>query len=182
MATCELMLPVFLSFLCPLMHASGYLTVFIANLVGSASIILPLPSFALVFFMAGLGFDPWLLALAASLGAAIGEVTGYLLGAGGRRVAEVHDRRKVWLGMFRTNWLEKAQRWSERRGFFAVIVLFAATPLPHDVAGILAGAIGYDIKKFIGATFIGKMVMFSLLAWAGLFGIEWVLELMNPAG
>jgi membrane protein YqaA with SNARE-associated domain len=142
--------------------------------------VLPLPSFALVFLLAGLGLNPWFLALSASLGATIGEITGFIVGAGGRKLAEKRqEKKKGILGFFKKDWFDKAKSWSDNRGIFVVIVLFAATPLPHDVVGILAGAIGYDVRKFLGATFIGKMIMFSFLAWAGFFGIDMIMELLG---
>lgn len=175
-----------MAWICPLLGTFAYPAVFLVNLIGSASIFLPIPGFILVFFLAGMGLNPWLLAFFGALGAALGELTGFLIGAGGRKVAEKHKEKKEGLiGGFlnrmlgQEGWLEKAESWSKKRGIFALLIVFAATPLPDDVVGIVAGAIGYSWKKFLIAVFIGKFVMFLILAWGGFFGTQWVLELLG---
>ena len=62
---------------------------------------------------------------------------------------------------------------------FPVLILFAATPLPDDVLGILGGAISYPLKKFLLASFIGKAIMNIALAWGGFYGINWVLQVFG---
>ncbi|RLI98276.1 MAG: hypothetical protein DRO99_01095 [Candidatus Aenigmatarchaeota archaeon] len=180
MPTCEALLAGWLSWLCPTLSAFAYPTVFITNLIGSASIFFPLPGFALVFFLAGTGLNPWFLAISGGLGAAAGELTGYFIGMGGRKVAEGRRDKGILSRMFgKKGMLEKASEWSKRRGTFLAIFIFAATPLPDDVTGIIAGAIGYDIRNFFLASFMGKLVMFSVLAWGGYLGTEWVLDIMG---
>jgi membrane protein YqaA with SNARE-associated domain len=146
-----------------LMIGWGYLGVFIASLLGNASIILPVPSF-LAVFAAGSLLNPWLVGLAAGLGAALGELTGYALGVGGRRALKSRYEKQIRL----------AKKIMERYGFFPILVLFAATPLPDDVTGILAGVIRYDVRRFFLAVLIGKVVMNLGLAWAGFYG-SWLL-------
>jgi membrane protein YqaA with SNARE-associated domain len=176
MVACEALLVEWLSWLCPML---GYPAVFLINLIGSASIFIPIPGFALLFFMPGLGFDPWLLALFGAAGAAIGEITGYAVGFGGRAIAEKRRREGITDKVLRKKTLvEKAEEWSKKRGVFPVIILFAATPLPFDIIGILAGIIKYDTRRFLLATFIGKLIIFSVIAWSGLFGMEWLLGLL----
>ena len=63
----------------------------------------------------------------------------------------------------------------ERHGAFLIIILFAITPLPDDVIGILCGVINYDVKKFFFASLTGKIVMNLFLAWGGFLGAQWVL-------
>jgi len=52
--------------------AWGYLGIFLVSLVGNASIILPVPSFIIVFTFGAI-LNPWLVGLAGALGATIGE-------------------------------------------------------------------------------------------------------------
>ena len=66
----------------------GYLGVFLASLIGSATIILPMPAFAVTFAMGGALPSPLLVGLAADLGAGLGELVGYLAGYGGRGIVE----------------------------------------------------------------------------------------------
>lgn len=148
-----------------ILSAWGYLGVFIVSFIGNATIMLPLPSIFVVF-LAGAFLNPWLVGLAAGMGAAIGELSGYLIGRGGRKVAEKKHHK----------WLKKTKHWIKKRGIFPVLVVFAATPLPDDVAGIVAGLLNYDWRKFILASFIGKAAMNICVAWAGFYGSIWVLS------
>jgi membrane protein YqaA with SNARE-associated domain len=141
----------------------GYLGVFLVSFIGNASIILPVPSF-LAVFAAGSLLNPWFVGLAAGTGAALGELTGYALGIGGRKALESRYKKEIGT----------AKRIMERYGMFPIIVLFAATPLPDDVVGILAGVIRYDIRKFLLAALAGKVLMNLGLAWAGFYG-SWLL-------
>ena len=69
--------------------------------------------------------------------------------------------------------------WMERHGAFSIVILFAMTPLPHDVIGILCGVINYNIKKFFLATLIGKVIMNLFIAWGGFLGVNWVLTVFG---
>ncbi|MFH1294492.1 MAG: VTT domain-containing protein [Candidatus Aenigmatarchaeota archaeon] len=147
-----------------ILGAWGYLGVFIVSFIGNATIMLPLPSI-LAVFLAGAFLNPWVVGLTAGLGAAIGELTGYLIGRGGRKVAEKKQHK----------WLKRTKHLIKKRGIFPVLVVFAATPLPDDAAGIVAGLLNYDWRKFLLASFIGKSVMNICVAWAGFYGSAWVL-------
>jgi len=141
----------------------GYPALFLVSLIGNASYILPLPSI-LIVFIAGSTLNPWLVGILAGLGSAIGELTGYAIGRGAHRVVEK-----------RGPWFNRAEKWIERRGVFVVLVVFAATPLPDDIAGTVAGLLNYSWKKFLIASFIGKTAMCTAVAWAGYYGAGWLL-------
>jgi membrane protein YqaA with SNARE-associated domain len=149
----------------------GYLGVFAVGFASSASILLPLPIFALVF-TAGAVLNPVLVGIIAGVGAGLGEITGYALGFGGKQVIDKKHKK-----MFR-----RAEEWTEKHGFFAVVILFAATPLPDDILGIIGGAIGYDVKKFILASIIGKIILNTALAFAGFYGSAWLLGALGASG
>lgn len=149
----------------------GYLGIFAVNLVGSATIIFPLPAFAVVFLFGSI-LNPFLVGFFAALGATIGELTGYALGRGGKKIAEKKHGKLI----------ERTREWMERYRAFVVIVAFAATPLPDDVLGLLCGAINYDLRKFLLATFAGKLVMNVSLAFGGYLGMQWVLAFFGSTG
>lgn len=143
----------------------GYLGIFLISLIGSSTIVLPLPA-AVFVFGAGAVLNPLLLGVIAGFGAAIGELIGYGLGFGGRKVMEKKIKEKV----------EKAKEiFSKYRGFF-ILILFAATPLPDDIVGITSGILKYEVKKFFVAVFIGKTILHLILAYGGYYGINWVLN------
>ena len=72
----------------------GYIGIFLISLVGSASIVFPIPAFAVIFVFGGI-LNPFLVGLIAGIGCAIGELTGYLLGLGGHKV--IKKRNKEWM-------------------------------------------------------------------------------------
>jgi membrane protein DedA with SNARE-associated domain len=146
----------------------GYLGIFAVSLLSSATIILPAPYFAFVF-AAGAVLNPVFVGIAGGLGSAIGEFTGYAIGLGGRQA--IRRKHEKWLG--------RAEGWAERHGLFAVILIFAATPLPDDIVGILAGALGYGAKKFFVASLIGKLILNLALAFGGFYGMAFVLDALG---
>lgn len=151
-----------------LVLASGYFGLFFVNLVSCSSIFFPLPGYILVFIFGGI-FNPWLVAVFSALGAVLGELTAYGIGRGGRYLLKKKDQKYFKIG----------EKWfSKGRGFLA-IVIFAAAPLPYDIIGILGGTFHYNLKKFILATFLGKMIMHLSLALGGFYGIEWILNIFK---
>lgn len=150
--------------------AWGYLGLFAINLIANATIFFPLPSFVVVFVF-GAVLNPLLVGIVSGLGAAIGEMVGYALGIGGHKVLESKNRK----------WFERAKEWSGKRGIFPVIIVFAATPIPYDIIGILCGIIRYDIRKFFLATLIGKLIINIIIALAGFYSLTWVLSVLGGA-
>ncbi len=149
----------------------GYLGLFLIELVSAASIIFPAPAFVINFLLGApeFGLNPWLVGIVAGVGSALGEITGYGVGRGSREFIQ----KKYG------NQLKQAKKWMEEHGDFLIIILFAATPLPHDIVGMLAGAVKYDLKKFMLATMIGKIIIGIVLAWAGYYSIGFFVEVFN---
>ncbi|MFC1948922.1 YqaA family protein [Chloroflexota bacterium] len=144
----------------------GYLGAFLISLVANTTIILPMPGFMLVFAL-GATFNPLLIGLAAALGGAIGEMTCYLFGWGGSGVVKkgrLYDNSVHWL-----------RRW----GVLTVFV-FAATPLPFDIMGMVAGFLHYPFWKFFTACLCGKIVKYVALAYGGALGWELVAGGVQP--
>jgi uncharacterized membrane protein YdjX (TVP38/TMEM64 family) len=144
----------------------GYLGAFLISLVGNATVILPVPTFMLVFAF-GASFNPFFVGITSALGGTIGEMTCYLLGFSGRGVVE---NRELY---------DRAMRWLQRWGALTVFV-FAATPSPFDVMGIVAGLLRYPFWKFFIATLFGKTIKYIVLALAGAWGWEAVTSGVNP--
>jgi uncharacterized membrane protein YdjX (TVP38/TMEM64 family) len=145
----------------------GYLGIFLISLVGNATIVLPVPTFMLVVAF-GASFNPFLVGVVSGLGGTIGEMTCYLLGFSGRGVVEnrqLYDRCVRWLG-----------KW----GALTVFV-FAATPSPFDVVGIVAGFLRYPFWKFFLASLGGKIIKYIVLALAGYWGWDFIERGMGPA-
>jgi membrane protein YqaA with SNARE-associated domain len=146
----------------------GYLGVFIVSAVSSATIFLPVPGF--LFILAASPFlNPWILGIVAGAGMAVGELTGYVVGRGGNKALKKKDKK----------WLKMGENWFKKGRGFLFIVIFAATPLPDDITGIVGGMFSYDWRRFLLASFIGKAIMNLLLAFAGLYGINWLMAIFG---
>jgi membrane protein YqaA with SNARE-associated domain len=134
----------------------GYPGIFVISFVGNATLILPAPSFAVVFAVGG-ALNPLLVGIVAGLGATLGELTGYLAGVGGRYAIE---KRRLYI---------RIERWM-RKGGPLVIFLLALIPNPaFDVGGIVAGALKMPVWQFVLAAWAGKSIRFTLLALSGQF-------------
>jgi len=148
-----------------LIEAYGYFGVLISSFIGSASIILPLPSAAIIFASGGF-FDPLFVGIIAGVGSGLGEIFGYLLGLGGRKIIDKRLKKGV----------KKWEKSFEKHGGFFIIFIFAATPLPDDFVGIAAGVLKYPFKKFLIAVIAGKIILSLILAYSGFYGLGWVLN------
>ena len=147
------------------MQIEGYAGLFLVALIGNATILLPLPAALPVFILGGV-LNPFLVALVASVGAALGEGAGYLLGLGAEK----------FLSKKNFSLLEKGKKWFQRGKGGLFIFILAATPLPDDIAGIAAGLFKYNVFKFLLFAFLGKLVMSTVLAFSGYYGVQWVRE------
>jgi uncharacterized membrane protein YdjX (TVP38/TMEM64 family) len=144
----------------------AYLGAFLTMLIGNATVILPVPGLAVVFAL-GATLNPLLLGLAAGPGAALGELTGYLMGYGGSAVA---DNLKVY---------QTIERWMERYGIVVIAVL-AAIPNPlFDVAGMVAGVMRIRWWHFLLAALLGKTIQALVVAHAGALSLGWVQQLLH---
>ena len=148
----------------------GYAGIFIVSVIGSASIIFPVPSMIFVFLLSG-ELNPIIIALLAGAGSAIGEMAGYGLGYGSSLLTE--KKKRKWEKI-----IGRTKDAFQKHGGFWIIVLFAATPLPHDIVGIVAGTLKYHPKKFLFATFIGKFAINLVIALAGFYSINWVVDML----
>jgi len=137
----------------------GYLGAFIVSFAGAASVFILIPYPAFVFILTAAGLNIWLLSLLAGLGAALGEITGYLLGYGSGRLID-------------KDYAEKFERirkiFSQRPKLIPFLVfIFGLTPLPDDLLFIPLGFIGYSFKKAFLAGFVGKFTMLLLISYFG---------------
>lgn len=132
----------------------GYLGVFLINLLGSATIILPAPSLVATF-IGGSIYNPLLVGIFSGIGAGLGELTGYLAGYGGSAfITESKNYKRI-------------EKWMSINGF-ATILILAIIPNPiFDLSGIFSGATHYSLKKFLTAVLIGKTLRFIGIALLG---------------
>ena len=164
------MIEAFMAFLVSI----GPLGLFIAAIIGNASLFLPLPIDLLIIPLASVDFfglgiiTPFILGLIVALGASIGEFSGYLVGLAGIKSFESMQKQEIEKLKQLKNSLEKIG--------VPLIAFFAFTPLPFDLIGIAAGLAKYSKKKFFLGCLIGKIPRYIILAYAGYFGITFLIH------
>ena len=148
----------------------GYVGAFFISIFGNFTIFFPVP-FTITIYAFGATLNPLLLGIVCGIGSTIGEASAYLVGMGGRKVIEGRYEER----------LESAKRLIQRYGA-AIIFLFALLPLPDDVILIPLGVLRYDLKKALGALFLGKTIMLTFVAYAGRYSYTFVKDIFESGG
>jgi membrane protein DedA with SNARE-associated domain len=147
----------------------GYLGVFVISLLGNATVILPVPSLAVVFAGGGV-LNPIVVGLVAGVAEPLGELTGYLAGYGGSAIIE--DRVRY----------ERIKGWMERRGFLTLFV-FSVIPNPlFDLAGMTAGMLKFPVWRFLVACWLGKTIKALVIAYVGSVSVGLLEGLLGGFG
>jgi len=152
----------------------GYLGVLVVSLAGALSIFIPIPDTIAIFTLAGLKvgggwvFEPMLLALAAAIGGAIGNLSGYILGL---------SSGKAITGRFRKN-LDFLAKILNRFGAFAIFA-FALTPLPDDLVFIPLGVKRYNPIKAVASAMMGKFLFCLAVAYGARLSIGMIMSMLG---
>ena len=144
----------------------GYPGIFLIALLANATILLPAPGLAIVYAMGAI-FQPLGVGIAAGMGGALGELSGYLAGFSGQAVIErmdIYNHIKPWV--------DKYGGWT--------ILIMSAIPNPFfDVAGIAAGIAKMPMQTFLLFTLVGQLIKMTAFAFAGKYSIEWISQLIK---
>lgn len=150
----------------------GYIGIFLISLLGATSVFIPIPSSVVIFIVGSSStFEPLWIAVAAGLGAVIGEFSGYLIGLGGRKVISDRYKRKMDILM----------RLFKRFGP-AVIFVFALTPLPDDLLFIPLGVMRYGFVQAFVPALLGKFCSNLIIAYAGRFSLYFIRDIFGVEG
>ncbi|MFP3975790.1 MAG: YqaA family protein [Dehalococcoidia bacterium] len=153
----------------------GYFGVFFLMLVGSMTILFPLPFEAILATTPGImgvaGVELFWLGLVASIGGAFGEVTAYFAGLWGRVAIT---------GKYREGY-SKVENGMRRFGGPAIFV-FALTPLPFDLVGLAAGTLRFQLGKFVLYCWAGRLVRSLIIVYLGWIGWDSIQKLFSGAG
>jgi len=146
----------------------GYFGAFLISLIGNASILLPgivlpiLTGVGLVFYPASGLFGLVMVGLAGGVGAAIGELSGYMVGYSGRGIVE--DKKRYW----------RLVGWVKKWGALAIFV-FALVPLFFDLVGLAAGVLRFPVWKFFLVCWLGRTILY--VAFIVLAALGWHIVL-----
>ena len=142
-------------------ETAGYTSIWFLAFIGAALVFLPVSALAAVCVAATVDLNPFLIAVVAASAEAIGELTGYLAGMGGKAVFE---RNRFYL-RFKNLFLR-----------YAALTLFFGSVIPNplfDIMGVAAGSILYPVRRFLLLVFIGKTIKFTWVALGCYYGMTW---------
>lgn len=170
----------------------GYLGGFLISILGGVTII-PAPSF-LVIFTLGHALDPVRIGALSGIGEAIGGITVYLTGTGGKNIFswfkskeepiyqevsssfdELTPRPRGFRAKYQAfyKWVERQM---QRRGSLAIFASAAVIMGPYYPIGLAAGSLHIGLKKFFLLSWAGKTVKGFTIAFAGYFGLHILLH------
>jgi membrane protein YqaA with SNARE-associated domain len=144
----------------------GYLGAFLISLLLNATIVLPAGNFLVLAALGAILPSATMVGLAGGIGAAIGELTGYMAGYSGQAVV---SRQRVYT---------RLKGWVEKWGVLTIFLL-SVVPLVFDLAGIAAGVLRFPLWKFFLACWLGRTILYLLVAWGGALGWEVVLRFLG---
>jgi uncharacterized membrane protein YdjX (TVP38/TMEM64 family) len=132
----------------------GYLGVFVISVILNATVIIPVSAMAVISSLGGALPSPLLVGLVGGIGAAIGEMTGYIAGRAGR---DLLAKNRIYV---------RVEGWMQRWGMVAVLLL-SIFPFLFDIVGIIAGATRMPVWKFFFACWLGRTILYIAVAYIG---------------
>ncbi|HEX76153.1 MAG TPA: VTT domain-containing protein [Dehalococcoidia bacterium] len=135
----------------------AYLGVFGIQLLSNLTIIAPVPVALAIMVSIATQWDPLLVALFASLGGALGELSGYFAGYIAKQAA-INES---------TPGYTRIRGWMNRYGPWAIAFLAFQPVLPFDIGGIIAGAAKMSLWKFLPALWLGRFPKYLILSYFG---------------
>jgi len=148
---------VFISYVAPLLQATDpniiYAIVFISVILANASIFIYIPYPLILIAACQAKTNLIILTLVASIGAAIGELTGYIVGIIGDK--SLSKNQKI------TANLEKLREYADKNKgkVYFLIFVYALTPLPDDIVMIPLGLMRFGFWRSFIFCFLGKLLL-----------------------
>ena len=149
----------------PTSPAVGYTALFLAGLLASVTLFLPVPMIGMVFISASF-LNPFAVGLIAAVGISAGLWPAYFAGTAGVSTIEGAERSRNAIVRVVTT---RILGWFRTRPIWASF-LMAAIPNPiFDLAGLMAGAAGVPFRHFLLGSFAGKSIQMTVIAMSGYF-------------
>jgi uncharacterized membrane protein YdjX (TVP38/TMEM64 family) len=119
--------------------------------------VLPLPFGISIMLVAAAIWNPILVTLSGSLGATLGEFSGYFFGYLGKRISIDEN----------TPGYKMVHGWLVKYGMWAITLLSFQPIIPFEIGGFIAGAVKMPINRFLPAIWIGKFPKYLMLIYLG---------------
>jgi len=154
----------------------AYLAVFGITLAANAAIIIPVYFHVSIMITVSKMMTevwPWgfvIVALVASIGGTLGELSGYYAGYLGKRIVNMENAPGY----------KRFVDWMRRYGPWGILFISLQPILPFDVAGILAGISRMSVWKFLLPCWGGKFPKYLLGCYLGGAFLEALWRLLPP--
>jgi membrane protein YqaA with SNARE-associated domain len=141
----------------------GYLGAFLIGLTLNATLILPAGNILMISVFGAIpALNPIVVGLAGGAGAAIGEISGYMVGYSGRGIAQ---KSKMY---------HRVESWIRRWGTLTVFIM-SVVPFIFDLVGIAAGVLRFPFWKFVLLCWLGRTLLYIGVVLAGAWGWAGIL-------
>jgi len=138
----------------------GYLGAFLISLIFNATVILPAGNILVISTLGAILPSATVVGLAGGAGAAVGEITGYMVGYSGRGVAQ------------KSRMYNQVEGWIRRWGAITIFI-FSLLPFIFDFAAIAAGVLRFPFWKFFLLCWLGRTIAYIIVAIIGAW--SWVV-------
>ena len=152
----------------------GYAGTFFISILGGATVLVPVPMLAMVFALGGV-LTPYLIGIVAGLGETLGALTIYMTGYGGGALLNLKS------GKIQSAY-NRLMTLMERRGSWTLFLLSAVLNPFFYPAALAAGAVRFGIRRYFLICWGGKTIKGLTVAYAGYFGLRWLLRLLGMPG
>ncbi len=168
----------FIALISGLAYQFGLPGLLIASIAVNATvfIVVPVIELAVIALAAAQTYPPWVLGIVAGLGAGLGELTGYFVGSQGRHLVQHFSAKETGI-MHRVQKMLSVHAWKGT----ATIFILASIPFPFDVVGLAAGLAKFPLPNFFVAATAGKILRFTILAYAALWGFTTIVSVFLHA-
>jgi len=137
--------------------STAYLVVFGISLAFNAAILVPVFLHVSIMMAAAQYWNPVLVALAASVGGVLGELTAYYAGYLGKRIAQLENIPGY----------QRLVGWMNKHGPWGIFLISVQPVLPVDIAGLLAGASKLPVWKFLVPCWAAKFIKYLVACYLG---------------
>ena len=143
-----------------MIEVAAYASIWFLAFIGASLVFVPAAALAAVCVAVITGdLNPLAVGIVAGSAEALGELTGYAAGRGGK---EMFKRNRFYL------------RFKDFFSLYAGLTLFFGSIIPNplfDVMGVAAGSILYPVRRFLLVVFIGKSIKFTGIAFSCYWGL-----------
>ena len=134
----------------------GYVSLFGLSVLTNAVLFIP-SGRGPIMLATAFTLNPWIVSIVSGIGGGIGEISGYAIGRSSKKL--IKDGKRM-------NWLIRVSEGRMGLTIFAISII--PSPLVDTIA-IVAGRLGYPLKRFLFFAIIGKVIQCFIIVYLALW-------------